>query len=208
VDAEHPVVVLLEVEGEGLEAPGGAEPDEAVRALVDARAEAGRGLGAEDARHAIRGDHEIGLGQVAAGADLDPVADLDAETQRLVPQDAKQGRARDAAEAVAGRAQDLAVIVDVDVVPVMEARLQAIDGDRIRGREVPHRRVGEHDAEAERVVGLMPLEEGDLVRRVFLLEEDREIQRGGTRTRRHHFHDSDLRSWDAMSRCWISVVPS
>ena len=43
-----------------------------------------------------------------------------------------------------------------------------------------HRGVGEHDAEPERVVGAVALDDPDLVPRVGLLHQQREIERTGT----------------------------
>jgi hypothetical protein len=89
---------------------------------------------------------------------------------------------------VAGRRQHLTAIVDVDVVPVRE-RLR--DGGVALGiglLEVVERRVGEDDAEAERVVRAVPLHDDDVVRRVGLLHEDPEVQPGRPAADRHDTH--------------------
>jgi hypothetical protein len=209
MDAEQAVLVALEVEGESGEGPGGAQPHEAVPALVDVRAEAGRRLGAQKARHSVRGHDEIGLGKFGARTDLDAVPDLHPQAQRLVAQDPQEGRAGDAAESVAGRSQDLAAVVDIDVVPVVKRLLQPVDGDGIGVREVVHGGVREHHAEAEGIARLMPLEQGDGVGRVPLLEQNRQVKGRGPGADPHDSHGrAGFRSWAATNRCWISVAPS
>jgi predicted DsbA family dithiol-disulfide isomerase len=85
----------------------------------------------------------------------------DTELAAALLQDAEQPLALDAAEAVAARARHRAAVMDVDVVPVVE-----IAGDRgvrglIRGAEVLHRAVREHDAPAEGVVRAVALVDFD-----------------------------------------------
>jgi len=78
--------------------------------------------------------------------------------------------------------------VDLDVVPVVE-RAQDLGGRfRVRRLQVAQRLVGEHDAPAEGVVRAVALHHGNLVRRVMLLHEQREIQSGRSPADAHDVH--------------------
>ena len=95
------------------------------------------------------------------GIDLGLELQLDAERARALLQEPQQRRARAAAEAVAADAVHRALEMDLDVVPVGE-----VVGDRAVALAVVvlerlQRLVGEHDAEAERVVRPVALEDGD-----------------------------------------------
>jgi hypothetical protein len=208
VNPEEAVLVGLEVEGEGGETPCGPEPHEAVLPLVDARTETGDGLGPEKTRHTIGGHEEISRRKVGPRADLHTVPNLHSEAESFFAQNPQQRGASDAAETVAGRTQQFPAIVNINVVPMMEACLQPIDGGRVSVCKVVHGGVREHHAEAERVAGLMPLEQSDVVGGVPLLEQDGEVEGGGAGAGAGNLHARDFRSWAATSRCWISVVPS
>jgi hypothetical protein len=112
-----------------------------------------------------------------AGAELGERAHLalelepHAERLRARLEDLQQRLALDAAEAVAGRAQDLAADVDLDVVPAREPIRDLAVGLGIRGGEVAERGVGEHDAEPERVGGPVALVDDDVVLRRRALDE-------------------------------------
>ena len=80
---------------------------------------------------------------------------------------------------MARRPHQLAPVPGVDVRPAREALADRRHGLRIRGLEVLHRLVGEHDAPAERVVGLVLLVDVDARRGQRLLEQQREVEPGG-----------------------------
>src|SRR5471030_3297121 len=86
--------------------------------------------------------------------------------------------ARHPGEAVPGRGDDLAPVVDVDVGPMREGRGDLGGGCRIGGGDVAERLVGEHDAPAEGVVRLVALDDADAVRRILQLHQDDEEQTG------------------------------
>ena len=93
-------------------------------------------------------------------------------------QNIEQDLARHACEAVAGRGQDLAAVVDVDVVPVREMARDLGVAFAIGLGHVLERRVGEHDPEPEGVVGPVSLDDGDVVGGVRLLHEQAEVEPG------------------------------
>ena len=114
----------------------------------------------------------------------------DSELARPLLEDVEQPLAADADEAVAGRADRLAVDMDLDIVPMGE--LVADDGarDRIVGHQILDRLVGEDDAPAERVVGPVALIEVDLVRGIAQLHRNREIEPGGSPAQARDAHRS------------------
>src|SRR5206468_297764 len=105
--------------------------------------------------------------------------EADTEAARPLLQDRQQPLAADADEAVAGRADRLAVNVDLDIVPMGEFALDDRARDRIVRDQILDRLVGEDDAPAERVVGAVALEEVDLLRGVAQLHRNRESEPGG-----------------------------
>ena len=99
------------------------------------------------------------VGRIDLGLELH----LDAERAGALLQQPQQGHARAAAEAVAADAVHRALEMDLDVVPVGE-----VAGDRAVALAVVvleglERLVGEHHAEAERVVRPVALEDGERI---------------------------------------------
>jgi hypothetical protein len=211
VDAPEPVAVVLEIEREGRERTGGPEPDEPVRPPVDGRPEmvripvangAVRPVGAEDE---IRVEVRRGVGDFLAGFEAD------AELARAPGKNLEQRAPRKAGESVTGGAGQRAAIVDLDVVPAGRLSRHGVEGLRIRLLQVLLGRLGEHHAEAEGVARPVPLQHEHVVGRVGLLHQDREIQSGGSAPDGDDSHSrvaAALSSCPAMTRCWISVVPS
>src|ERR1051325_5030939 len=70
--------------------------------------------------------------------------------------------------------------MDRDIVPVREMADDLPIGFEIVGFEAGQRLIREHDAEAESVVGLVPLEHGDARLRPRLLHQNGEVQAGRT----------------------------
>ena len=96
----------------------------------------------------------------------------------LFLKDAEQRLPAHSAEAVTRAAHNLPTVVDVDVVPVHE-----MSDDRgirllVGALNLGNRRIAEDDAEAERVVWPVLLQNEDLVRRVGSLHEDGEVEAG------------------------------
>ena len=179
VDLEPAVRGFLEGESEGGERPRRAEPDEAALARVDVRLEDRRVALADPAVDAVRRDHEVGIGEGRVVLDLVLEMVHDAELGAPLLQDAEQALPLDAAEAVAAGGRDRAAVVDVDVVPVVEA---AGDG-RVRGRvrrgEALHGAVREHHAPAEGVVRPVALVDLDPGARQGLAEQDGGVEPRG-----------------------------
>jgi len=130
----------------------------------------------DDAVDAVGGQHEVGVGPGAEVAHLRPEPERHAELDAPTLEDVEQELARKAREAVAGGGQRLAPVVDGDVVPVGEVprdlrvRLVVGLGEGVEGR------VGEDHAEPERVVGPVALNDEDVVGRIGLLHEQREVE--------------------------------
>src|SRR5690606_24825686 len=108
------------------------------------------------------------------------VPDVDAQLGAAALQDLQQRQASDAGEAVPGRLQQVALVLDVDVVPVREVGRDVAMRRLVGGEQVAERLVGQHDAEAERVVGAVALDDVDARAREGLLQQDRGIQAGGS----------------------------
>jgi hypothetical protein len=90
--------------------------------------------------------------------------------------------------------RDLTAVVDIDIVPVREGAGDLGVRLAVGLREVVQGRVGEDHAESEGVVGTVPLHHGDVVRGIGLLEEDRQVEAGRSRTDGDDLHGSDCTS--------------
>ena len=177
----HPdpaVLGLLEDEGERLvEFLVRAEPDVLAGAHVDVGLEHVGMRGARLRVHAVGGDDEIvmrGIGVDGLGLGLE--LDRHAQFAGATLENPEEPLASDAAEAVAAGDLHRAAVVDGDVVPVGEVVADRLRADRIVAGQILERLVGQHDAPAERVVRLVALDDGDLVRRITRLQRDREIE--------------------------------
>jgi len=213
VDAPQAVAIALEVERERRKGARRAEPHVAVGAPVDHRLELVSELPAHDAVETVGRDHEVGSQE---GTDVpDLRADLEAHPHRFgaAAQDREQRPPRQAAEAMAGRGDDGAVEVDVDVVPMMESPRHLFVSLAIRVGQVVLGGVGEDDAEPERGIEGIPLDHRDVVGGIGLLHLDREVEPGRPATQHDDLHGAlspaaRFRSCPATIKCWISVVPS
>ncbi len=165
-----------------------AEPDVTALAHVDIGVEVLGVLAPDEAVGPVRSDDEIGFGEARVVCDLGLKHQLDAQRCGARLQDVEQLLAGNAAEAVAAGGDLRALEEDVDVVPVVEAAQDLGVALRIGLPEVVQCRVGEHDAPAERVVGAVALEHGDLVPSVGLLHQDREIEPGRPATDADDLH--------------------
>ena len=145
---------------------------------------------------AVGADEQVGVRQLAEVAHLLLEAQLDAQLARPALQDAEQLRAADGGEAVAVGADHLAAEVHVDRGPAGPGVGDRGEGRLVRVAQAAERLLGEHDAEAERGVGRVALDDDDLVARVGLLEQDREVQAGraGAEDGRPHARTSASRS--------------
>src|SRR5262249_59520252 len=110
--------------------------------------------------------------------DLGLISDLDAEAARAPTQNFQQRAARAPAEAVAADAVGGPAEMDLDVVPIGEVADDGAIALAVVHLEGVERLIGEHDAEAEGVVGPVALEHGDARLRPGLLHEDREVEAG------------------------------
>ncbi len=102
--------------------------------------------------------------------------DLDPQVGAALLEDLEQSLAAERREAVAPAGDDLALEVDVDVVPARELPLHLVVDDGVGVGDAPERLVREDDAEAERVVGGVALPHADLVVGAELLGESGEVE--------------------------------
>ncbi len=180
----------LEVERERGKGAGGPEPDEAVAAPVEAGLELVREPVADQARRAVRGDHQIGLGKTAVGDLANLLLPMHLHSQRVCPpsQQLQQGLPLHPRKAMPRGPRDGATVVDLDVLPVRRRRSHGSVGLGISLADVLEGLVGEHHPEAERVLEPVPLVHGHLVARVVTLEQDGEIEARGTRAHDRYSH--------------------
>jgi len=189
------VLGLLEGKGEGVKGLVRAEPDKAAVAQLDIGLE-GAGIAAADAAvQAVAGDHEVGL--VARGNGLVILHigfkhQVHAQCDAAVLQDVEQPLAANAAKPVATRAHTAALEKHLDILPVVEGVANQLRADRIGRLQVAQRLVREHDAPAKGVKRAVALDDGDLMRRVLQLHQQREIQTGGAAAQAKNVHECVL----------------
>jgi len=155
---------------------GRAEPGEFVRAQVEARLEVLLVLLPDARVDAVGDDDQVRVLELGDVLHVALEAHVDAELAPAVLQDVEERHARAATEAIAAGAQRLALVNDVDVAPVGEAAPDALVGDKVVGLERIERLVGEHHAEAERIVRTVSLVDRDVPARPRLLREQREVK--------------------------------
>ncbi len=117
-------------------------------------------------------------------------AELDAQSARAVLKNLQQPLSRDARKAVTARRDDAASHVNIDVVPVREARRDRVVGVAIGGVKIPECLVGKDDAPSEGVVGFVSLKDRDPRVRLGLLEQQRQVQAGRPAANHRDFHRS------------------
>ena len=173
---EPAVFGAAKIEGESVVGLLGPEPDEAVRPHQNVRLELLLVSVANLRVDAVGSDDQVGVGEFEVGVDLALEHELHPELFAAFLQNVEQFLAADADKAVAGGAHTPVFDPDLDVVPMVERGL-----DRLRGLAVPsahilHGRIGENDAPAEGVVRLVPLNDRNVMGRVFLLHQQAEIE--------------------------------
>ena len=178
VDLEPAVLGLLECECEGRKRLRRSEPDEAAFARVDVRLEHGLMALARPAVDAVGRDDQVGVGECRVVRDFVLEMVGDAELGAPLLEDAEQALALDAAEAMAAGGRGRAAVMDVDVVPVVEAAGDRRVRRRVGGLEAFHGAVGEHDPPAESVVGAVALVDLHAGPRQGLAEQDGGIEPG------------------------------
>ncbi len=193
---EGPPLGVGEHEGEGVERLRRAHPGELVGAYIDLRGEVRRVFFANARVDAIAHHDQVGVGKARLVVDVRFEMQFDAELASTLLQDQEQRAPGAAAEAVAADAVGLTLEVDGDVVPIGEFLRDPAVARRIVALERVERRIGEHHAEAERVVGAVALVHHDLVRGILLLHQDREIEAGRASPDDGDFHGA-LRCWSA-----------
>ena len=174
---EDAVIGLLEEKCEGIERTRRTHPGELVRPQIDARFERFRVLRAGARVDAVSRYDQVRVA-MRAGINLGLEFHLHAERAGAFLQQPQQRDARAAAEAVAPNAMHGILVMDLDVVPVSEIRRDRPVAFEVVFFEGLQRLVGEHDAEAERVVGPVALVDDEAHRRPRLLRQNREVESG------------------------------
>ena len=185
---------LLEDEGEGVERPGRAHPREHVGAQIDLGLKMRDIFLAEATVDAVGQHHQIGIGKAGLVLDVGLEDQGDAEFARPLLQDQEQLAARAAAKAVAADPMHRAAEMHGDIVPIGKFLGDAAIAWGIVFLEIVERRIGEHHAEAERIVGAVALIHRDLGLRPLLLQQDRRIKPGRSTTDDRDLHGSLRRS--------------
>lgn len=177
------VLGLGDLEAEGVEGEVGGEPDVAAAMGGQPWAE-GVGMGgAGRAVHPVGGDHQVVRArQFGGGRGLGTEAQCDAEVAAALVQYGQQPAPPERREAVPAGGQGAAAVHDVDVVPADELRLEGAVDLRVGVLDAAEGLVGEHDAEAEGVVGRVALPDGDLSGGIEALEQDSGVQAARTTT--------------------------
>ena len=174
--------------------PGRAHPAEAVRFQHHRRLERVAESLADARIDAVGGNDDVRRGKLAR-VDRFAEAQHDALLATPLLQDAQQRHARDPGKPVAGATDLHALLMHRDVVPVAELGPDAVKRATVARQELAQRLVGEHHAEAERVVGPVLLDDLDVPIAPAFLGQQGEIQAAGSATdhRDLHAHLSRLR---------------
>ena len=143
---------------------------------------------ADEAVDAVRRHDQIGVFELLEIGDFPREMELDAEFPAARVEDHQQRAALGAAKAMSGRSHRLAVEMEVDLIPVGEFARDRSIGRRVIVHQIVQRLVGKDDAEAERVVGLVTLIDGDVVVRKALLHQQSKVKPAGTAADDHDLH--------------------
>ncbi|MPM67879.1 hypothetical protein SDC9_114804 [bioreactor metagenome] len=177
-----------EVEREGVVYLVRAQPDVAVGARDDVGPEH-LGMATADARiHAVAGNDQIGIRIVLVALHIGLEHQLHAQLFAARLQDIEQMLAANAHKAVPARANAAALEQQLNIVPMVERPLNLFGRHRVPLAHGVHGGVREHHAPAKRVIGLIALHHGNVVSRVHLLHQQREIQARRATSDAYDFH--------------------
>ena len=171
-----------------------SQPHETASAQVDIGQESRRVPRADAAVEPVGGDHHVGVERPGGGNVVLHVVlegQLDAERLASRLQDVEQALAPDAAEPVAAALDRASLEMDVDVIPVIERSGDLVRRFRIGRGQVAQRLVGKHDAPPERVIGPIALRHPVHVARIGLLQQQSQVEAGGTAADAEHAHDRE-----------------
>jgi hypothetical protein len=187
VHGEDAVRAAFVDEGQAVEEVVGAEPDELGLRRVDLGIDAE--LVADPGAGAVGGDHQV---EVAELIEIHRRGEVQSGTERAGPvlHDGQQGAPGDRGHAVAAAPDPLPLDPHLDVVPVPAVLGQRLAQHRVGVVDAGQGAVGEHHPEAERVVGPVALEHGDLDRGVGPPDQRGEEQPTRPTTDDRHPHRS------------------
>ena len=185
------VLGLLEGKGESVKGFVRAQPDKAAITHINVGL-VGVGIaGADAAVQAIAGNHQVGLVVLRQRLVVGHVGfkhQLHIQLFAALLQDVEQVLAAYPTKTMATGAHALPFEKHLDVVPMVERIPNQLRGVRVGGLQVLQGLVAEHHAPAKGVVGAVAFDHGDLVRRVLLLHEQREIQASGATANAQNVH--------------------
>src|ERR1700733_8664768 len=150
VGLEPAVLGLAEVEGEGVERLGGAEPDVAIGADEKVGPEL-IGISVTDLRiEAVGGHDEVGVRELEVGIDVVLERELHAKRLAAALQDVQELLAADADKAVTRGALPRSLEDKLDVIPMIERVCNLSRALRVCGAHRAHHGVRKNDAAAGR----------------------------------------------------------
>ena len=168
---------LDDVELEGVEDEIRPEPHELAAAHVERRTERVRVCGSSGGVNAVGADHEVVRScELANGWRLGVEAEHDPELATALMQNLEKPLAAHRRKTVTAGRDHLSAVVDVDVIPARELAGHRLVNRRVGVLDAAQRLIREHHAEPEGVVVSVALPHGDLMARVELLGERREVQ--------------------------------
>src|SRR5690606_36670532 len=107
-------------------------------------------------------------------------------------QQVEEAHAADATEPMTTRGHHLALVEDIDVVPMGEAVENAFRAYGVVAAQIGHGLVGKDHAPAESVVRAVALDDRDIVLRIPKFHGDCEIEPGRPATNAHDLHTALL----------------
>ena len=174
---DHPLVGVLEDEGELVEHLGGAEPGVGVFSQVDVGPEVAGQLPADHRVGSVGAHHQVGGGHRSQVTYLGGEAKVHAQLRSPVGEDLQEPATAGGSEAVtSGEDPPTREVTDFDLPPLLEALGEGDVGGLVGFAEVVEGLVGEHHPEPEGVVGEVSLEDGDVEIGSALFEEDGEVE--------------------------------
>ncbi|MGY4455466.1 hypothetical protein ACVWZR_010126 [Bradyrhizobium sp. i1.3.1] len=192
VRLEPAVLGLLKIKCKGVERLLGAEPDEAVGPDHHVGLELLGIASADPGIDAVTGDDQVGVGVFEIGFDLALEDELDTQRFTAPLKNIEQMLAPDTDEAMARRALARPLEDELDVVPVIEGVLDLGRALGVGKAHRGHHGIREHDAPAERIVGLVALDDRDDMLRVPALHQQAQIETGRAAADTDYAHDPSL----------------
>src|SRR5262245_60985283 len=201
----RPVTVVMRVHRPGwriderlaqrLEGTRRAVPDEAVGQELDARAERRLGQASHNRVDTVGADDQVVPGQLGFGGHGAPVFGDDPDRRQPMLQQLQQRQPADCREPDAVDDHALAAVEQREIGPSLQRRSNQTMGLLVVVAQEVERTIGEDDAEAESRIGVVLLDDPDVVPRLVPLHEVRQVE-----ARWSGANDQDLqRGWSCAN---------